>query len=72
MVKRNKGALSNNYIGINYKAMKKYKFVDRFDTAIITIPLLRKTITKDNATDSDIEFFVKEVSRQVRPQLRVG
>ena len=60
MVKRNKGALSNAYIGINYKAMKKYKFVDRFETAIITIPLVRKTITKDNASDEDIEFLLKK------------
>lgn len=40
--------------------MKKYKFVDKFNTAIITIPLLRKTITQHNATDEDIEFLLKK------------
>lgn len=60
MVKTNNRLLVINYIGTNYKAMKKYKFVDRFDTAIITIPLLRKTITKDNATDQDVDFLLKK------------
>jgi len=40
--------------------MKKYKFKDKFHTAIITIPLLRKTITEHNATDEDVEFLLKK------------
>ncbi len=40
--------------------LKKYRYCDRYDTAIITIPLLRKTITKENATDEDIEFLLKK------------
>jgi len=38
----------------------KYKFCDRFHTAIITIPLMRKTITEHNATDEDIEFLLNK------------
>jgi len=40
--------------------LKKYRYCDRYDTAIITIPLLRKTITKENATDEDIEFLLNK------------
>ena len=40
--------------------LKKYRYCDRYDTAIITIPLLRKTITKENATDEDIDFLLKK------------
>ena len=38
--------------------LKKYRFSKRYNTAIITIPLLRKTITEENATDEDIDFLL--------------
>ena len=40
--------------------MKKYKFVERFRDAQITIPILRKTVTEQNATDKDIEFLLEK------------
>jgi len=40
--------------------LKKYRYCEKYDTAIITIPLLRKTITKENATDEDIDFLLKK------------
>lgn len=40
--------------------MKKYKFADKFADAQITIPILRKTITKDNATDQDVDFLLNK------------
>jgi hypothetical protein len=40
--------------------LKKYRYCDRYETSIITIPSLRKTITKENATDKDIEFLLKK------------
>ena len=40
--------------------LKKYRFSDKYHTAIITIPIMRKTITKHNATDEDIDFLLKK------------
>ena len=40
--------------------MKKYKFVERFRDAQITIPILRKTVTKENATDQAIDFLLQK------------
>jgi hypothetical protein len=40
--------------------LKKFKFASKFEDAKITIPLLRKQITKDNATDQDIEYLLSK------------
>ncbi len=37
--------------------MAKYKFKKQFEDAKISIPVIGKTITKDNLTDNDVELL---------------
>lgn len=40
--------------------MEKYRFKKQFSDARITIPVIRKTIDKDNATDADIDYLLNK------------